>query len=314
MLKFKTILFIVFGISMLGGFIIILNVANAQFYVPPVEGVCVEAPGYPCNTPSSNQTPTRQPTKKPTKAPVKKPTVDKDARIHVDIKWKIATNTAVLKAATKDCNDYQFCLTAQKFLADAINCPAIIQRCQPSKPTWDLNTFDCDKRSQYKPAGVVSDQVVMTYTCAGMAGVATTIPEMKDPLCKVAALAAADGYTLAVVDSYRPFKEQVDGWCIIDGNLEPNKRVKKRAVPGTSSHGKGRAVDVKLLSKSGKDLYANKYSEQRKIPIRFVRRLAKYFYEADPNFVRYQREIWHFEYGTAGQGNVGKFMGWPNLK
>lgn len=180
------------------------------------------------------------------------------------------------------------------------------------KPTWDYKTFDCAKKDSYQEAGVVPKSAVITYTCPGLKGAVTTIPEMKDPLCKAAKLAQDEGFALAVgPGSYRSFQEQAAGWCGPSAKEYPDPAVRKsyRAVPGGSAHGLGRAVDVYLV-KNGKQLFGANSKAQCDVPLEYVQKIANYFYKADANFNRLEREIWHFEYGTAGQQFRNKYTGY----
>jgi hypothetical protein len=178
-----------------------------------------------------------------------------------------------------------------------------------SKPTWTAKTFDClgaKTLEQFKEkkdaiiakqpeAGVIPLKEVITYTCDGIVGKATTLPEMKGPLCKAGKLARQKGYEIKIASSYRNYEGQVRVWCT--GKRNP----KKTAVPGSSNHGHGRAVDVALL-KDGKPITTISSATQCGVPLENVKTLANIFFEADPGFHRLETEIWHFEYGTKGQG------------
>ncbi|PIR03847.1 MAG: hypothetical protein COV59_04230 [Candidatus Magasanikbacteria bacterium CG11_big_fil_rev_8_21_14_0_20_39_34] len=165
------------------------------------------------------------------------------------------------------------------------------------KPNWDAKTFDCSKKDSYSPAGVLPSNQTITYTCDGMEGNVTSIPQMKVPLCRAAEIAKKNGYTLQVRSSYRPFEIQVKLWC--EDTRPPEIRRKFIATPGFSNHGHGVAIDV-FLYKNGKQLTLYGSSGQCKTSPRFVKEIADIFYLADPNFVRLETEIWHFEYGTMG--------------
>lgn len=180
------------------------------------------------------------------------------------------------------------------------------------KPYWDKYTFDCSKKDSYSPMGVVGESALeKDYRCDGIEGKITTIKEMKDPLCKVAALAKKDGYTLKINPggSFRSFKQQVTGWC--DDTRLPDQKSKFRATPGYSNHGHGRAVDIFLI-KDNTALTIFGSSAQCKTDEKYVKLLASYFEQADAfNFSRLDTEIWHYEYGTSGQAHrvQGSAMG-----
>lgn len=171
-----------------------------------------------------------------------------------------------------------------------------------TRPTWNALTFSCE-RDRGQEVGVTPKSSTITYTCPrGMNGYVTTIPEMKEPLCKVASLLNSRGYGLEVKDSYRPFARQADYWCGRGLTEYPdvNNRKKYYAVPGTSNHGHGVAVDAHLTDRDGKRLYNNINSKtQCNVNPEYIKILAQAFFEADPKFVRLTTEIWHFEYGTG---------------
>lgn len=170
-----------------------------------------------------------------------------------------------------------------------------------TKPTWNRDTFDCGQKNSYTETGVLPASNVITYTCNGIK--ATTLPEMKDPLCKVAENAKKQGYEIVVRDGYRSFIQQADKWCgkCTKNYPDVNERNKYCAVPGFSNHGHGRAVDI-MLKKAGKELYIINGKDQCKASPENVAKIASLFYDADPKFNRLETEIWHFEYGTEGQG------------
>lgn len=178
------------------------------------------------------------------------------------------------------------------------------------KPTWDAATFDCGKRASYEPAGVVSPADIISYFCAGLEGKISTIKEMKDPLCQVGKLARAEGYTIEIRSSYRDFNGQINNWCGSGLRNYPNPQERKayNATPGFSNHGHGRAVDA-ILKKNGKALFEATSKKQCAVNPEYIAKIANLFYAADPNFVRLETEIWHFEYGTVGQGARSRTTG-----
>lgn len=185
-----------------------------------------------------------------------------------------------------------------------------------TKPTWTYATFDCNK--PLAPAGVAPPGAMITFSCpVGINGEITVLSEMKEPLCKAGKLAAERGYTLLVTSSYRPYQKQVEIWCGTGKektcfNTYPDtmKRKKFCAVPGFSNHGHGRAIDVKLL-KNGKPLFDISSTRQCQAPKNAVETIADIFYQADPGWVRYEAEIWHFEYNPKGVGERGLFFDYP---
>lgn len=182
-----------------------------------------------------------------------------------------------------------------------------------TKPSWNKDSFDCSKKDSYTPAGVTPTNQVVTYTCGDSKTKITTIPQMKDPLCKVIKAANDAGYTIEVRSSYRDFAGQVKNWCgTCSTYTDTSKRVKFCAVPGYSNHGHGSAVDVVLKKGSAKltPLGSKAQCNAEKI---YVAKLAHFFYDTDPNFNRLETEIWHFEYGTGSQSSRGKFTSLPSV-
>ena len=179
------------------------------------------------------------------------------------------------------------------------------------KPTWNAETFDCSKKTSYQPAGVVSPADIISYSCPGLVGKkVSTIKEMKEPLCRVGQLAITQGYTIEIKDSYRDFNGQVNNWCGSGARNYPKWQERKafNATPGYSNHGHGRAVDA-VLQKNGKALFGATSKKQCGVNPEYVAKIASLFYAADINFVRLETEIWHFEYGTAGQSARSRTTG-----
>jgi hypothetical protein len=184
-----------------------------------------------------------------------------------------------------------------------------------TKPTWDENTFDCNKKDTYQPMGVVSKTALATYTCDGIEGNITTIKQMQAPLCKAGAIAKSKGYTISIPGGgWRSFEQQVENWCVsgLKNYWDVKERKKYNAVPGFSNHGTGVAVDA-YLKQDGKNLTnPNSKTQCQNNDPAWVEKIAEIFYAADNNFLRLESEIWHFEFGTSGADKTrGKYMGMP---
>ncbi len=181
-------------------------------------------------------------------------------------------------------------------------------------PSWTHETFDCNNKDSYQPRGVVPKSELETYTCPGIFGTITSIPEMHEPLCVAGELFAKKKTSLVIKDSYRSFKEQVDLWCGRGAQEYPDKVMRKKffAVPGYSSHGHGNAIDVHFADEKGKRYYENVNSktqcDQAESSFNVV---ANVLYAVDPNFKRLESEIWHFEYGVSSNPKVGDYRGYP---
>lgn len=183
-------------------------------------------------------------------------------------------------------------------------------------PTWSYKTFDCSKKESYSPMGMAPESSLdKNYSCPGILGTITTVKEMHEPLCKVAAKALQEGYSLQIapLGSYRPFKDQVRGWCkdmIKYKSLEEEKKF--RAPPGFSRHGLGRAVDVVLI-KNGTELFKISTRDQCNVDPGVVAKLTSFFYSTDKKFLRLNSEIWHFEYGTQPDQTRQQFTTKPSF-
>jgi hypothetical protein len=176
-----------------------------------------------------------------------------------------------------------------------------------SPPDSDPKLFTCAKYyadpAKYPPRGVVpTTAITEPYDCGGLLpSPIRTIPQMQEGICKVAQLAKNDGYKLSITSSYRPFKDQVTGYC--PGQQDSASARASHAVPGYSNHGRGQAVDAKL-SKDGRQLTGYDYWCQCLYDVNDWNRLADYFYQANPNFYRLNIESWHFEYRPQRGGSV----------
>jgi hypothetical protein len=174
-------------------------------------------------------------------------------------------------------------------------------------PDSDPKVFTCAKYyadpAKYPPRGVVpTTAITEPYDCGGLLpSPIRTIPQMQEGICKVAQLAKNDGYKLSITSSYRPFKDQVTGYC--PGQKDSASARASHAVPGYSNHGRGQAVDAKL-SKDGRQLTGYDYWCQCLYDVNDWNRLADYFYQANPNFYRLNIESWHFEYRPQRGGSV----------
>ncbi|MCB9799028.1 D-alanyl-D-alanine carboxypeptidase family protein [Candidatus Nomurabacteria bacterium] len=185
-----------------------------------------------------------------------------------------------------------------------------------AKPTWGSGEFDCSKKNSYKEAGVAPASSVVTYTCDGIKGNITTLPEAKQAVCNAGKIAKQKGYELIIggaSSTYRPFDRQVANWCGEGARKYKDTKTRKSfyATPGYSNHGLGRALDVSL-AKNGKRLMNIDSKAQCKVDPAIIKTLAEIFYEADANFVRLETEIWHFEYGTSGQSARNRYDGYPS--
>ncbi len=186
--------------------------------------------------------------------------------------------------------------------------------CQVTPPAWGNATFDCDKwrAGGYEPEGVVPTSCVLKYKCPGIITSITTVPEMKDAICKVGQLALDQGYKIAIgKTSYRSFEKQAENWCT-SKYKNVNVRDNFIAVPGKSNHGLGIAVDAYLYLSDGTPLMSGvKSNTQCAVKLEHVDALAKLFYDADARFERLSTEIWHFNFRIGGAKESKRIFGYP---
>lgn len=120
-----------------------------------------------------------------------------------------------------------------------------------------------------------------------------TSPAVADGLSKAGAIAAQSGYTIYVGSTCRTYKGQLTIWT-------PQGQKKGIvAKPGSSNHGTGMAVDVKLM-KDGSELTTMKASKQCSQDPTALKTLTDIMFAA--GFHRYMPEIWHYEIGTKIDG------------
>ncbi len=171
------------------------------------------------------------------------------------------------------------------------------------KPTWDQQSFICPPNSTVQPPTGVANPSSLVSLDNCPSGVSSSgksgTQALHDALCNAGAAANADGYMISITSAYRDFASQAALWCGTCATNHPdvNQRKTYCAIPGFSNHGLGNAVDVVLLDSSGKALYqAGDSSGQCKVDPATVTLIEKYMEGA--GFVRYQNEIWHFEFNT----------------
>ena len=103
-------------------------------------------------------------------------------------------------------------------------------------------------------------------------------------------------YTIHVRSGFRPLKTQIRLVCdrFTAGDEERISKIGRAvAFPGGSNHGSGAAIDIQLWE-GGKQLITMSYSGQKQSK---YKEAAQIFAEimAEAGFVRYSKEIWHFE-------------------
>ena len=132
------------------------------------------------------------------------------------------------------------------------------------------------------------------------------LSDLLPPIKKAGEIAAAQGYTIEIISGYRPLKKQIKIACDKIKAHEGGDIGGIVAKPGGSNHGRGRAIDIQLVR--GKDVLvtssnAHQRESKYKDPAQLLSKIM-----TEVGFKRYNREIWHFEYGT----NSGCRCSYPN--
>ncbi len=179
----------------------------------------------------------------------------------------------------------------------------------PWKPGKDTS-FRCEVEGIGKAYGVVPVAATQRYKCPiGVTGSFTVLPELKEKICKVGEILAAQGYGISIAASYRSFADQKKIYC--DRKAAGGGGA---AVPGYSNHGQGRAIDAHLTDRNGGRVYQDlgktePHKTQCQVDEKYMTILAKAFIQV--GFNRLKSEFWHFEYGTKLSKSVGDYRGKP---
>lgn len=131
----------------------------------------------------------------------------------------------------------------------------------------------------------------------------------------VAAGKKADGwengpYVIQIDDSYRPLAGQVQIACQAYAANEDKKVGDTIATPGGSNHGSGVAIDIQLLKGVTELTSCCKVALQTKLTTEANAKLLQDIM-ASVGWVRYCKEVWHFEFGMDGAPNRSKNCAWP---
>lgn len=123
-------------------------------------------------------------------------------------------------------------------------------------------------------------------------------------------------YTIGIGSGYRPYEAQVKLWCGPETNCftqYSNTAIRKKfcAVPGFSNHGQGYAIDASLFRDGKKITAGNSKTQCTANKLEDVAKFADIFYAADNGWVRYEAEIWHFEFNPTETSQRGKYRGLP---
>lgn len=117
-------------------------------------------------------------------------------------------------------------------------------------------------------------------------------------------------YTLKIISTARSLEQQVDIACGkyyagLESDVGPNV-----TFPGGSIHGSGVAIDLELWKDDVKQVACCDVATQNKIT---KEENAKILQEimGSVGWVRYCKEVWHFEWGTDGQPARSKTCAWP---
>ncbi|MEK7648789.1 MAG: D-alanyl-D-alanine carboxypeptidase family protein [Patescibacteria group bacterium] len=192
-----------------------------------------------------------------------------------------------------------------------------------SRPSWDHASFNCS--SPPPPCCVLDPSmtaVIPTYSNVtnpnGHSYHKDLIPAIQRLNETAKQISQQDGkkYTIQISSGYRPFQKQVDIWCGRSGNCKsqhPNTADRKGycAVPGGSNHGHGIALDVGLLVNGSNPGLSYGSNSQCGSSRHYIAKLAQIFFASDPQWKRYEKEIWHFEYNPTTPSR-GPYTGLPS--
>jgi len=143
-------------------------------------------------------------------------------------------------------------------------------------------------------------------------GSISVLPDTKTKLEAAAKIAAERGYSIVVVGGFRSLKGQLDKACV-----EIRRAAKQGgspkipsdvAWPGSSAHGTGTAVDIRLGKPDGQSLWHVNFDNQKEANGGDVKTLAEIMYAA--GWQRYHGEIWHFQTET-GTCTSNQCFGYP---
>lgn len=131
-------------------------------------------------------------------------------------------------------------------------------------------------------------------------------PAAKEALKKAGQIAQTQGYSLVVKSACRSPEKQEALAAANPAGVE-NGTI---ARPGKSVHGMGIAVDIFLVTPEGKTVGRINSTSQCKVSEIFIKKLSEIMFSA--GWVRYEREIWHFEYGS-NKSLRGNYSGYPSI-
>ena len=110
-----------------------------------------------------------------------------------------------------------------------------------------------------------------------------------------------DGITIKLDSTYRTIERQQEIWDDFEKEYGLEYTQKYVAVPGTSEHHTGLAIDI-MIVKDGKEIYDNdEMTAEKEIFSKIHAKLAKYGFilrypEGKEDITGYGAEVWHFRY------------------
>lgn len=187
--------------------------------------------------------------------------------------------------------------------------------CNTPTEQWPLSTTTTPDLNQLQTVAS-SDGVDVSSCPDGCKGTTTLVQKIKQ--AGLIAKNRTDGqYTLAITSAFRPLSKQIqlvcnkitcsqnESKCVDKGTYDPNKFGRAIAWPGGSNHGQGIAMDIALVKDGEIISCSGCYNEQTNARWQVgAETLAHIMFEA--GFVRYCKEIWHFELpsGTDCRSNT----------
>ena len=194
-------------------------------------------------------------------------------------------------------------------------------------PLWTYETFDCNSTPALTgvidPSSTVDIPTIFpnTNTTSHLKNTGETVhPSLIPALEKIndvlisASEAEGVNYEIEVYSGYRSLQEQKDLWCggCAKEHPDPQTRKKYCAVPGYSNHGLGIAIDVRLKKNGTQITWGGSKNQCDTNQLTDIEKLANFMYQSNPGWVRYEKEIWHFELNPSTANLRGKFTGFPD--